>query len=144
MPTRLVQRMRENYRLARQRETRYLLALNMVKVNAYLTMLLVSLVVLSFLDTATTLVALHAGPAFVERNPIAAGLFHSFSGFTVALLMKYLPFVPLLYATYVNDSDRHPIAVRTVKLGGLVALAAAVIFYMGVDGSNIATLIAYY
>ena len=130
---------------ARARETRFLLSFNLPRLNNRLAVLLVVFVALNGLDVLTTLVALNAGPAFMELNPIASGLFRlSFVGFVTALALKYIPTIPLAYATYVKDSGRRPIAFRIVKVSALIALAAADIFYVFVVGSNVRTLLLYY
>ena len=137
--------MREGYRKARIRETKFLMSFDVTRLNGRLVILLSIFIALNCLDALTTLVALHAGPSFVELNPIASGLFHlSFIGFVGALVLKYMPIIPLAYATHVRDTPAHPLAIRIVKVSAFVALAAADIFYGGVVGSNIRTLLAYY
>ena len=51
------------------------MSLNIHKVNKWLLALLSVFIALNFLDVLTTLIAIQAGPTFVEHNPIAAGLF---------------------------------------------------------------------
>jgi hypothetical protein len=102
-------------------------------------------VTLNGLDVLTTLVAINAGPAFVELNPIASGLFHlSYLGFIGALALKYFPLIPLAYVTFMKESATRPVAFRVVKIAGFVALSAGVVFYVFVVGSNLWTLVNYY
>ena len=137
--------MRERYRLRRQRETKFLMSFDVSKLNRRLLALLTTFIVLNFLDSITTLVAIRTGPSFVELNPIAAFFFRrSFLGFLAALLLKYLPMVPLAYATFVGESPSRPLAIRIVKVGAFVALIAADVFYLAVVGSNLRTLVAYF
>lgn len=138
-------RMKARYHVARTRETNFLMSFNIPKLNNRLTILLVVFVALNGLDVMTTLVAINAGPAFMELNPIASGLFRlSFLGFVAALALKYAPLLPLAYATFLSDPGKRPIAFRVVKVSVLVALVAADIFYFAVVGSNVRTLVAYY
>ena len=138
-------RMREGYRKARVRETKFLMSFDVSKLNGRLVILLSLFIALNCFDAITTLVAISAGPNFVELNPIAASLFHlSFVGFVGALVLKYMPIVPLAYATHVKENPSRPLAIRIVKVSAFVALAAADIFYLGVVGSNVRTLAAYY
>lgn len=121
------------------------MSFDIFKLNKRLSILLAVFVLLNCFDALTTLVALKTGPAFVELNPLAAGLFGlSFGGFVVALTLKYIPVVPLLYATLLKESGSRPVAFRIVKVSAFVALVAADIFYMGVVGSNVKTLAVYY
>ncbi len=113
-------------------------------VNDKMMILLSVFIALNFFDAATTLVAIRAGPPLVELNPIAAGLFRmSLPGFALALALKYIPILPLGYATFLGGSETHPLAVRVVKFGVLVALAAADIFYALVVASNAVTLASF-
>ncbi len=138
-------RMRERYKLARARETKFLMSFNIPMLNSRLAILLSVFITLNALDVFTTLIALRAGPSFVELNPIASGLFGlSFGGFLAALALKYVPLIPLAYATYVKESVNRPVAFRIVKVSALIALAAADIFYLFVVGSNVRTLVAFY
>src|ERR1700758_3543448 len=95
----LKERMRARYTVARVRETKFLMGFDLSNLNVKLTLLLSVFVGLTFLDTLTTLVAINAGPSFVESNPIASRLFqHDFLGFVAALVLKYFPIIPLVYA----------------------------------------------
>ena len=135
----------ERYREARLRETRYLMSFDILRVNGKLVILLSLFVALNFFDILTTLLAISASPTFVELNPIASRLFqHDFGGFAAALSLKYIPILPLAYATYVKDSGEKPVAYRVVKVSALIALAAADIFYLVVVGSNVNTLANFY
>ena len=135
----------ERYREARLRETRYLMSFNILKVNGKLVVLLSLFVALNFFDILTTLLAIRVSPTFVELNPIASRLFqHDFGGFAAALSLKYIPILPLAYATYVKDSGERPVAYRVVKVSALIALAAADIFYLVVVGSNVTTLANFF
>jgi len=145
MVERVRPRMREGYRKARLRETRFLMSFDVSKLNGRLVKLLAVFIGLNCLDVLTTLVALNAGPSFVEHNPLAASLFNMhFAGFVAALALKYMPLIPLAYATHVKENPSRPLAIRIVKVSAFVALAAADIFYVGVVGSNLHTLAAYY
>ena len=138
-------KMRGRIAEARLRETKYLMSFEISRVNDRLMVLLSVFIALNFFDAVTTLLALNAGPTFVELNPIASGLFHKdFGGFVAALALKYMPMIPLAYATFVPDSGVHPLAIRVVKVSALVALAAADIFYVAVVGSNSLNLAHYY
>jgi len=137
--------MREGYRQARVRETKFLMSFDVPRLNRRLALLLGVFIVLNCFDALTTLAAIKAGSAFMELNPIAAGLFNlSFAGFLVALTLKYIPVVPLVYATFLKEVPARPVAFRIVKVSALVALVAADIFYVGVVGSNVRTLATYY
>jgi len=145
MLERIRSKMRERYRVARLRETKFLMSFDMLKLNGRLFLLLSCFIALNFFDALTTLVAIKAGPSFVEYNPIAANLFHlDFVGFLAALLLKYMPIVPLAYATFLGEKSSHPFAIRVVKVSAFVALIAADIFLLAVVGSNVKTLASYF
>jgi len=138
-------RMKDRLAEARIRETRFLMSFNMASVNNRLIVLLSVYIALNFFDALTTLLAIHVGPTFVELNPIASGLFHlNFDGFMLALLLKYLPAIPLVYATFLRPEGVKPLTLRVVKVSAFVALAAADIFYGVVVGSNTLNLTSYY
>ena len=129
---------------ARIRETKFLNSFNLSGVNNWLLVLLAVLITLNFFDALTTLLAIRAGPTFVELNPIASGLFHlDFIGFMVALALKYMPIIPLAYATFLPDR-KDGTSLRVVKISALVALAAADIFYIFVVSSNSVNLLSFY
>jgi hypothetical protein len=138
-------RMRERYATARLRETKFLMSFDIVKVNTRLLILLSVFIALNFMDALTTLVAIHIGPSFVELNPIASGLFRmDFPGFIAALTLKYVPVIPLVYATFLPAEGKHAMARRTVKVSAFIALVAADLFYLAVVGSNSMNLARYY
>ena len=138
-------KMKERYQMARLRDTRFLMSFDMSRLNGRLVVLLGIFITLNCFDALTTLLALNVGPAFVELNPIASRLFNlSFPGFVGALALKYVPIVPLLYATFLKEGGGRPIAFRIVKVSAFIALAAADIFYVAVVGSNVKTLATYY
>lgn len=121
------------------------MSFDVTKLNGRLLILLLIFIALNCFDALTTLVAIRAGPGFVELNPIAASLFHlNFVGFIGALSLKYMPILPLAYATHLKENPERPLAIRIVKVSAFVALAAADIFYAGVVASNIRTLASYY
>jgi len=138
-------RMKDRLAEARIRETKFLMSFNMESVNNRLLVLLSVYIALNFFDAVTTLLAIHVGPNFVELNPIASGLFHlNFDGFVLALLLKYLPAIPLVYATFLRPEGVKPLTLRVVKVSAFVALVAADIFYGVVVGSNTLNLTSYY
>src|SRR5712692_1128102 len=130
---------------ARIRETKFLMSFDISSLNRRLLILLSIFAALSFFDATTTLLAIYAGPTFVELNPIASGLFQlDFPGFLVALVLKYIPMVPLAYVTFLPDNSQRTMPLKIVKVSAFIALAAADIFYGLVVGSNSANLLAYY
>jgi hypothetical protein len=138
-------RMRERMQAARLRETKFLMSFDLAMVNRRLVILLSVMVTLCFLDVLTTLVALKLGPPFVELNPIASNLFRlDFPGFVTALTLKYIPILPLAYATALRTDGRRVVVLRVVKVSALIALVAADIIYLAVVGSNSFTLLRYY
>ncbi len=145
MLQRVMARWRERYHAARIRETKFLMSFEIGKLNRRLIVLLSVFIALNFFDALSTLVAIHSGPSFVELNPIASQLFRlSFSGFVVALGLKYAPIAPLIYATYLKDTGTRPVVFRVVKVSAFVALSAADIFYLAVVGLNVTTLANFY
>ena len=138
-------RMRERYATARQRETKFLMTFDLTRVDNRLLILLSVFIALNFFDALTTLVAISLGSGFVELNPIASGLFRlDFVGFMAALGLKYSPMVPLAYVTFLPPNDKHPLAVRIVKVSAFVALVAADVFLLAVVGSNSLNLLHYF
>jgi hypothetical protein len=138
-------RMRERMAAARIRETKFLMSFDLAMVNKRLIILLSVMVTLCFLDVLTTLVALKLGPPFVELNPIASSLFRlDFPGFVTALTLKYIPILPLAYATALRTDGKRVVVLRVVKVSALIALVAADIIYLAVVGSNSFTLLRYY
>jgi uncharacterized protein DUF5658 len=138
-------KMRDRLAEARIRETNFLMSFNMNSVNDRLLVLLSVFIALNFFDALTTLLAIHVGPAFVELNPVASGLFHlDFGGFVLAIALKYLPLIPLTYATFLRGDGVRPLTLRIVKVSAFVALVAADLFYGAVVGSNTLNLSAFY
>jgi len=138
-------RMKERYAEARLRETKFLMSFDLPRVDNRLLVLLSVFITLNFFDALTTLVAINLGPSFVELNPIASGLFRlDFFGFLAALGLKYIPMVPLAYVTFLRPSQKHPLALRVVKVSAFVALVAADVFLLTVVGSNSFNLLHYY
>ncbi|MGP8057804.1 MAG: DUF5658 family protein [Nitrososphaerales archaeon] len=137
-------RVKERRQTVRTRETKFLMSFDAAKLNKRLVILLSIFIMLNCLDALTTLVAISTG-RIVELNPIASSLFHmSFPGFMAALVLKYMPIIPLAYATHAKENTSRPLAIRIVKVSVLVALVAANIFYLAVVGSNLRTLASYY
>jgi len=138
-------RMKDRLAEARLRETKFLMSFDLVSVNKWLLILLSVFVALNFFDACTTLLAIQAGPVFVEHNPIAARLFQlDFTGFVVALVLKYMPVLPLAYATFIRAKESRGLGLRIVKVSAFMALAAADLFYVLVVSSNSLNLISYY
>ena len=138
-------KMKERYAEARLRETKFLMSFDLLRVDNRLLVLLALFITLNFFDALTTLVAINLGPSFVELNPIASGLFRlDFLGFVAALGLKYIPMVPLAYVTFLSPSEKHPLALRVVKVSAFVALVAADVFLLTVVGSNSFNLLHYY
>lgn len=136
--------MRERFAEARLRETKFLMSFDIPRLNNKLLVLLSFFIVLNFFDATTTLLAINAGPTFVELNPIASSLFRlDFPGFLLALTLKYMPAVPLIYATFLPAEGRS-MSFRVVKVSALIALSAADIFYVVVVGSNSLNLAWFY
>ncbi|MGD0319682.1 MAG: DUF5658 family protein [Nitrososphaerales archaeon] len=137
-------RVKERRQTVRTRETKFLMSFDAAKLNKRLVILLSIFIMLNCLDALTTLVAISTG-RIVELNPIASSLFHmSFPGFMAALVLKYMPIIPLAYATHAKENAPRPLAIRIVKVSVFVALVAANIFYLAVVGSNLRTLASYY
>ena len=136
--------MKERFAEARLRETKFLMSFDLLRVNKRLLILLSIFISLNFFDAATTLLAINAGPTFVELNPIASSLFRlDFPGFLLALTLKYIPAIPLVYATLL-PVGRNTMSLRIVKISALIALAAADLFYVVVVGSNSLNLASFY
>ena len=112
---------------ARERDRDFILAINLKTINSILWPLFVGFLCLEFLDVYSTLIALSQGQFFMELNPIAGTLFSlKFIGFLLALVLKYLPAIPLFYLVFVGDKlEFHPYEIRLVKFVALVSLLAA-------------------
>jgi hypothetical protein len=136
-------RLRSRYEKVRERDRAWVMSLSLPKLEGRLVPMLVVLLILNFIDVLSTLVAFKATPYFVELNPIVSGLLYmGFSGFMIALLLKYAPIIPLLYASFARDTaGRHPMGIRMVKISAFVVLVAADVFYVYVVGSNLGSLL---
>src|SRR5439155_25625894 len=95
---------------ARERDRDFILGLNLKTINSILWPLFVGFLCLEFLDVYSTLIALSQGQFFMELNPIAGTLFSlKFIGFLLALVLKYLPAIPLFYLVFVGYKlEFHP------------------------------------
>jgi Domain of unknown function (DUF5658) len=95
--------------------------------NDLLWPLFVAYLCLNFLDVYTTTLAIGYGSLFHEANPLAAALFdRQFQGYLAALVLKYLPALPIFYVVFVRDpAGRHQFGIRIVKFSVLVALVGA-------------------
>ena len=122
---------RESYRHATERDKRWIMSLNLDRLNNFLWPLFIAFICLNFLDIYTTSFAMSSPLIFHERNMFAARLFAmSFRGFLVALMMKFAPVIPPFYAVFVNDShDRYAYQIKLVKVSALAALVAGDVFY---------------
>ncbi len=136
--SRLRQSVASGIHRASERDRRMVTGLNLTLLNDILWPLFIGYLCLSFLDVYSTILAFKVGPLFQERNIIAAVLFSlRFNGFLVAMLLKYLPAIPLFYLVFLKDPlEIHPYEVRLVKFGALCALCAADIFLLYVVGIN--------
>jgi len=136
-------RIRSHYQRVRERDRAWLMSLSLSKLETWSAPMLAALLVLNFVDVLSTLTALKVTPYFVELNPVVSGLLYmGFGGFLIALLLKYAPIIPLLYAVFASDrADRHPLGIRMVKVSAFVVLIAANVFYVYVVGSNLVSLL---
>ena len=117
---------RERYKKIRERETKWIMQLEIKRLNKFLTPLLIALVLLDFLDVSFTLSAFYQGPVFVEFNRIAHTLFDmQFWGFIAALVLKYVILLPIAYGVHLSERPNRPVQVRVVKLGTLAGLFGA-------------------
>jgi len=117
---------RERYRKIRERETKWIMQLDVKKMNRILFPLLCGLVALDFLDVSLTISALYQGPAFTEFNRIASALFDmKFWGFLLALVLKYIILLPIVYGVHLTERSNRPVQVRVIKLGTLAGLVGA-------------------
>src|ERR1700741_684804 len=110
---------------ARERDTRFIMSLNISFMEKLLLPLYVAYLCLDFLDVYSTLLAMRSD-LFQELNPIASALFSlRFEGFLIAIAFKYLPAIPLFFLVFVKDPhNRHPMEIRLVRFAALVALVA--------------------
>jgi len=111
----------------RERDRKFIMQIDIKHINSLLWPLYIGFICLEFLDVYSTLVALRGSQVFLELNPIAGTLFSlRFGGFLLAMVLKYLPAVPLFYAVFVKDErGMHPYEIRLVKFIALVALLGA-------------------
>jgi hypothetical protein len=123
---------REQYRLANERDKRWLSSLNLKRLDNILWPLFVAFVCLNFLDIYTTSIALGTSTLFREENVLAAKLFSmKFQGFMLALIIKFAPALPLSYAVFMGETKSgHSYQVRLIKVGALAALVAGDLFYV--------------
>ncbi len=136
--SRMKQSMSNRFRRVYARDRNMIIRLNLDLLNNMLWPLFVGFICLNFLDAYSTVLAIKAGPVFQERNPVAALLFDMrFRGFLLAMVLKYLPALPLFYLVFVSDRDnRHPYEIRLVKFAALAALISADIFLLYVVAIN--------
>jgi hypothetical protein len=122
---------RQGYREAVERDKRWVSALNLSRLNNALWPLYVAFICLNFLDIYTTSIAMSKSQIFQEHNIIAAHLFAmNFDGFSLALILKFGPAIPLFYAVFCKDpGGRHSYHIRLVKVSALFALIAGDVFY---------------
>jgi hypothetical protein len=115
-----------------------IMGLNLTVLNDLLWPLFIGFLCLNFLDVYSTVLAVKTGPLFQEHNPIAATLFNmQFGGFLVAMILKYLPAIPLFYLVFLKDPlDLHSYETRLVKFAALCALCAADILLLYIVGIN--------
>lgn len=137
------ERFHRRYQEVTERDTKWIMGLSIGRLDGITFPLIAVFVLLNLADVVSTLIALARTPAFLELNPIASGLFQQhFAGFMVALVLKYLPLVPILYVASMHDSDTKPAQVRSLKLGVLAVLAAANIYYVAIVINNFSNLFA--
>lgn len=139
-------RLTERFRKANERDRAFIMSLNLSLIEKALIPLYVAFLCLDFLDVYSTLLALKATIDFRELNPIASTLFSlRFDGFLIAMVLKYLPAIPLFYLVFVKDPEnKHPFDLRLVRFVALVALVA-IDLYLGyiVAWNNIPTLMSF-
>lgn len=121
-----------------ERDKKWIMQFELSTLQRFAWPLFIGFVCLNFLDVYTTTLAFNFGPLFHEENPLAAALFDKqFQGYVVALVLKYLPILPLFYLVFVQDRQgRHAMQVRVLKLAAVVALAGADILLLYVVGIN--------
>lgn len=140
----LRRRWARRYKAVKERDERWLFGLDLGRVNRILLWLFVAFILLNLIDVVSTLAALRIGPPLLEMNPVASGLFrHGFWGFMLALVLKFFPFIPFTYAVFMKGSSNHPVQMRTIKMGFLVALAAADVFYLAVAINDLTNLAVF-
>ena len=132
---------RQRYREIRERETKWIMQLDVKRMNRILIPLFLALVLLDFLDVSFTVSALYQGAAFMEFNRVAAALFDlKFWGFILALVFKYVILLPIAYGVHLSERSNRPVQVRVIKLGTLAGLVGADIlmaYIVAADGFNL-------
>lgn len=132
------------FRRIQERDKKWLLRLDVARLNKVMFRLMVVLIVLSFTDLVLTIAAYSTGPYFVELNLLASALFgRQFLGFVAAILLKYAVLVPIVYGVLVKDRPDRPVQIRTVKLAVFVALVAANVVYGVIVAWNSYTLATF-
>lgn len=113
-----------------ERERKFVASLNIDLIQKALWPLLTVLILLSFSDELTTLIAFSVSPGFVEINPLGSRLFRlGINGFLIAYLLKFVPVVPLFYMVAVQaDQSKDDFQVRLLKYAAFVVLIGADIF----------------
>lgn len=124
----------EQYRLASERDKKWIASLNLARLNNILWPLYIGFICLNFLDIYTTSLALSNALVFQERNVLAARLFAmNFQGFLFALIVKFAPAFPLFYAVFLGDpKNKHAQQIRLIKVAAIFALVVGDIFYVWV------------
>ena len=124
----------EQYRLASERDKRWITSLDLRKIDDILWPLYIAFICLNFLDLYTTSLALSNALVFQERNILAARLFAmNFQGFLFALLIKFAPTFPLFYAVFLGDPEnKHAYQIRLIKVAAVAALIVGDAFYVWV------------
>jgi hypothetical protein len=132
---------RAQYRLASERDKKWLGSLNLSKLDNILWPLCIAFICLNFLDLYTTTLALYTTTVnlsnplvFQERNILASRLFAmNFQGFLFALLIKFAPAFPLLYAVFLRDpKNTHAHQIGLIKVSAIAALMIGDAFYVWV------------
>ena len=126
---------RERIRRLNERDKKWLSALDLRQLDRSLRSLFALFIVLSILDVASTLYAMTVfQDSFYELNSVAAQLFGSgIGGFIFStIVLKIIPALVLIYPLLLKE--RHnphskPYEIRQVKLGAIVALIVANLFY---------------
>lgn len=117
-----------------QREKLWIEKLNGSRLDNVLWILYIFFICLNFLDIFSTSLVLGQGQNFQERNILAARLFTmSFTGFLLALMLKFAPAFPLFYIVFLEESrSKHSFQIRTIKVSALFALIIGDSFYCAV------------
>lgn len=125
---------REQFRLASERDKRWITNLNLKRLDNILWPLYVAFICLNFLDIYTTSIAMSNALVFQERNILAARLFAmNFQGFLFALILKFSPAFPLFYAVFMGDpQNKHAHQIRLIKVAAIFALVVGDLFYVWV------------